>query len=293
MAAGVGSRYGGLKQLDAIGSCGETILEYSLYDAYKAGFNHVVFVIRKETEDLFKTKVLPRLPKALTVQFAHQELHSCMPEGLSVPVDRTKPWGTGHALLVAKDKVQGSFAVINADDYYGPQAFQLLATFLKANHTDYAMVGYPLKNTLSKNGYVSRGLCQISEESNLLSVKELTHIESIATGAILYTDENKKKHPLTGNELVSMNCWGFQSKVFQALQEGFTHFLKTAEHPEKDEFYLPFLVDQLIQKGQASVSVLKSTDPWYGVTYPEDKHWVCSEIKKLSQSNLYPQPLWP
>ena len=298
MAAGMGSRYGGLKQIDPVGPCGEAILDYSLYDARRAGFSTVVFLIKHEIEADFKRTVGARAEQAgLEVRYAFQQL-DILPEGFSVPEGRVKPWGTAHAVLSAAACIDAPFAVINADDYYGPTCFRLIFEYL-STHADggkfaWAMVGFHLKNTVSENGSVSRGVCVTDAAGNLVSVTERTRIEP-RDGAIAYTeDDGKTWVELPGDSLVSMNLWGFTPSFVTAAQEGFADFLRQnlPVNPLKCEYYLPSVVSAALADGRAEVRVLTSTDKWYGVTYREDKPALMAALKAMTDAGTYPEGLW-
>lgn len=292
LAAGVGSRYGGLKQIDKLGPNGETIIDYSVYDAYKAGFGKVVFVIRKSIEADFKEAIADKYSGKIEVDYVLQELDKT-PFAFDVS-HRQKPWGTGHAVLMAAEKVNEVFAVINGDDFYGSDAFKQMADFLieNANETaKFSMVGYFLKNTLSENGFVSRGVCKTDEKGKLTDVNEHTKIQEI-NGEIVFEDENGKQKPLDKNSLVSMNFWGFTPDLFPKLNQLFIDFLKENAQNEKSEFYIPFAVNDLIKANKATAQVLSSTASWFGVTYREDREMVVNSLKKLHQDKVYPTPLW-
>jgi UTP-glucose-1-phosphate uridylyltransferase len=292
LAAGIGSRYGGLKQVDGIGPSGETIMDYSIYDAIRAGFGKVVFIIRKDIEADFRAAFTNKLEGKLDFEFAYQELDS-LPAGSEIPEGRKKPWGTGHAVMVAKNIVDTPFAVINADDYYGADAFQQMAAFLKdrtANETSYSMVGYDLENTLSDFGSVSRGICATDQESYLQSVTERTRIERSGDRIVYY--ENEQAADLPGSVPVSMNFWGFTPAFFAQLDSLFETFLNTLGDPLKSEFYLSSAIDHLIRTGQATVRVLPTSSKWFGVTYREDKPFVVEKITRLTDSGIYPVNLW-
>ncbi len=298
MAAGMGSRYGGLKQIDPVGPCGEAILDYSLYDARRAGFSTVVFIIKHEIEADFKRTVGARAEQAgLEVRYAFQQL-DILPEGFSVPEGRVKPWGTAHAVLSAAACIDAPFAVINADDYYGPTCFRLIFEYL-STHADgdkfaWAMVGFHLKNTVSENGSVSRGVCVTDAAGNLVSVTERTRIEP-RDGAIAYTeDDGKTWVELPGDSLVSMNLWGFTPSFVTAAQEGFADFLRQnlPVNPLKCEYYLPSVVSAALADGRTEVRVLTSTDKWYGVTYREDKPALMAALKAMTDAGTYPEGLW-
>ena len=298
MAAGMGSRYGGLKQIDPVGPCGEAILDYSLFDARRAGFGTVVFIIKHEIETEFKNSVGARTEKAgLEVRYAFQQLEM-LPEGFSVPEGRVKPWGTAHAVLSAADCIDAPFAVINADDYYGPACFRLIYDHL-STHTDgdqlsWAMVGFHLKNTVSENGSVSRGVCVTDAAGNLVSVTERTRIEPRGD-AIAYTeDEGKTWVELPEDALVSMNLWGFTPSFVQAARQGFAEFLQAnlPVNPLKCEYYLPSVVTAALESGRAQVKVLTSPDKWYGITYREDKPALMAALEAMTRAGTYPRGLW-
>lgn len=294
LAAGMGSRYGGLKQLDPMGPNGETVLDYSVFDALRAGFGKVVFVIRRDFEEEFKTKVGSRFDRHIPVEYAFQSITD-LPEGFSVPEGRVKPWGTTHAVLAAEEQVKEPFAMINADDFYGRDAFAKLAanlpTLRPANgRHHYSLVGFQLKNTLSDHGSVARGVCT-SHEGKLTSVTEMTKIVKTDSGA--RNEEDPDNHiELSGHELVSMNFWGFTPEVFPQLREAFVNFLKKEGGSQKSECYVPKEVDNFIKQGTADVEVLQTSSSWFGVTYPEDKEIVVASIKKLTDAGEYPAPLW-
>ena len=297
MAAGMGSRYGGLKQIDPVGPGGEVIVDYSLYDARRAGFEKVVFVIKKENEADFKQVIGRRVSPYLQLAYVPQQLDD-LPAGFAVPDGRQKPWGTAHAVLAARGVVDGPFAVINADDYYGREAFEQIFAYL-STHPDtdcyqYAMVGYHLRNTLTENGHVARGVCEVNAAGVLQSVTEHTQICKDGNDAKFTEDEGNTWQPLAGDATVSMNLWGFQKSFFATAQAGFTEFLAKAlpQNPLKAEYYLPGVVSGLIAQGKAQVQVLKSADKWYGVTYKEDKPAVERAVRDMIASGLYPQRLW-
>jgi len=276
LAAGMGSRYGGLKQLDPVGPSGEIILDYSVTDALKAGFNKVVFVIRREMLEQFQESVGSRYEDRLAVGYAFQELEP-LPGGRVSPVGRAKPWGTGHAVLAAVRAVQGPFAVINADDYYGPSGFVQLARFLSsAAQGEYAMVGYRLEKTLSEHGSVSRGICRADADGFLIDITERTSIARTGEGIVA---QGNSPVTLTGEEPTSMNFWGFTPGLFAHLERLFEEFLEERGGDPKAEFYLPAAVSSLIASGEATVRLLRSEDPWYGLTYPEDKAAVVKALE--------------
>ena len=290
LAAGMGSRYGGLKQIDPVGPGGETIIDYSVYDALRAGFDKVVFVVRRDIQDAFREAVGHRFEAQVPVEYACQEL-DCLPPGFAPPPNRKKPWGTGQAILAASEAIAGPFAVINGDDFYGADSFQALAGHLCANTPDYAMVGFVLRNTLSEFGSVARGLCRLAPGEFLEGVTELTKIEPDGAAA-KYTDTAGAVHPLTGDETVSMNIWGFQPTIFDHLRALFVPFLQTSLRDEKAEFYIPTAVNALLAAGQARVKVLRTSDSWFGVTYREDRPHVIAGIRQLVDQGRYPQELW-
>jgi UTP-glucose-1-phosphate uridylyltransferase len=292
LAAGMGSRYGGMKQLDRLGPSGETIMEYSVYDALHAGFNKVVFVIRRSFEDEFREAIVKRIQHKIQVELAFQELDD-LPEGFSCPADREKPWGTGHALWVCKDVVNEPFAVINADDFYGREAYETMAKYLGSLADDtaghYAMCGYRLQNTLSEHGEVSRGICRVNEHGLLEKVTEHTAIAQNSDGQIT------SKGQLTGldaYDIVSMNFWGFTPDIFEKLNDKLVTFLTKSMHEAKSEFYIPMVVDELIQEKQARVFVLSSQANWFGVTYKEDKQEAINQLQQQVSKGIYPENLW-
>lgn len=293
----MGSRYGGLKQIDPIDPQGHIIMDFSLYDARRAGFEKAVFIIKKENEDVFRECIGNRVSEYMEVAYVFQDLAN-IPSGYEVPEGRVKPWGTGHAVLSCIDEVDGPFAVINADDYYGSKAFQLIYDFLTAHQDDekfrYAMVGYILKNTLTENGHVARGICQMDENGYLTGLHERTRIEKTRTGAAYTEDEGKTWVEVPEDSLVSMNMWGFSASILNALKEKFPAFLQEnlKKNPLKCEYFLPFVVDELLAENKATVQVLKTEDRWYGVTYQEDKAMVVKAIQELKNQGLYPPNLW-
>ena len=286
MAAGMGSRYGGLKQIDPVDKEGHIIMDFSVYDAVKAGFKKVIFIIKKENEADFKAAIGDRLSKHLDVTYVFQDLKN-LPEGYEVPEGRVKPWGTGHAVLSCIDEIDGPFAVINADDYYGANAFRMAYDFLTQNQDEdgiyrYMMVGYKLENTLTENGHVARGVCVTDEEGHLQKIHERTHIER-HEGNVAYTeDEGKTWTALPQDSTVSMNMWGFSESIMKELKARFPKFLEEnlPVNPMKCEYFLPFVVDELLGENKATVKVLKSMDKWYGVTYKEDKPVVVAAIQR-------------
>ncbi|MCI9609475.1 MAG: NTP transferase domain-containing protein [Oscillibacter sp.] len=296
MAAGMGSRYGGLKQLDPVGNHGQLIIDYSIYDARRAGFETVVFVIKPEIEEDFKRCIGDRVSKSMDVRYAYQ-LKEDLPEGYAVPAERQKPWGTAHAALAARKVADGPFAVINADDYYGPEAFREIYSYLAAHEDgavyEYVMVGYLLKNTVTENGTVARGVCEETADNFLTRVTERTKIEKGEPPR--YTeDDGQTWTELSEDTIVSMNMWGFTRSFLDEAWARFPAFLDKAlaENPAKAEYFLPTVVSQLIDEGKARVKVLRSEDKWYGVTYREDKPTVVNAIAEKTKSGLYPDRLW-
>ena len=298
MAAGMGSRYGGLKQIDPVGHCGEAILDYSLFDAYRAGFRTAVIIIKDAIREDFMSTVGARLEHApLQIRYAYQELDR-LPEGIKIPEGRVKPYGTGHAILCAKDAIgDAPFAVINADDYYGPSAFETiykqLCSARDGEKLDYSMVGYYLKNTLSDHGGVSRGACYVDPDGCLSGLRECIGIQQEGDRARFPTADNGWEY-LELDMLVSMNLFGFTPSLLQELEQGFARFCSRdlQENPQKAEFALPTEVSRLMAEGKASVKVLSSTDRWYGVTYAADKPLVVDAIQRMTEEGLYPQGLW-
>ena len=295
LAAGMGSRYGGLKQLDGLGPNGETIMDYSIFDAIRGGFGKLVFVIRKSFEKDFREKIISKYENHIPVEVVFQDLND-LPEGFTCPEGREKPWGTNHAVLMGKKVINEPFAVINADDFYGRDSFAVLGKQLSemdGKKNDYCMVGYRVGNTLSESGSVARGVCATNEEGYLTGVVERTAIERI-DGDIQFVDENGKKVVLEENTPVSMNMWGFTGGFMKELVKRFPVFLEKSipENPLKCEYFLPFVVDELLQEKKAAVRVLTTQDKWYGVTYKEDKPVVVAAIQNLKDQGLYPQGLW-
>ncbi len=293
MAAGMGSRYGGLKQIDPVGPNGEAIIEYSMYDAIKAGFGKIVFVVREQFKDLFDEKIGSKVKGRIEVAYVCQELNKCL-GGFAMPKEREKPWGTGHAVLTAAQAVKEPFAAINADDFYGCNSFKVMSQFLSdpANRPgDYAMVGFKLSNTLSENGSVSRGVCTANAEGFLEKVVEHTKIVK-EDGRIYNIFDDGGKKQLSENDIVSMNFWGFGADIFGHIQQQFTEFLNAKGNELKSEFYIPFVVDRMIREGKARVKVLPTEAQWFGVTYKEDKAAVEQSVKSLIDSGDYPTRLW-
>lgn len=296
MAAGMGSRYGGLKQIDPVGNHGQVIMDYSIYDAKRAGFETVVFVIKRDISELFRQSIGRRIEKTMQVHYVYQELTD-IPAGFSVPEGRVKPWGTTHAVLAARDVIEGPFVVINADDYYGPEAFKTVFDYLsntpdREECFEFAMVGYRLGNTLTENGSVSRGVCVEDENHFLRSVTERTKIERDGTDARYSEDDGKTWVPISGDSIVSMNMWGLTRGFIKEAQAQFAAFLARNENPSKGELYLPTVISALIAEGKARVKVLRSHDSWFGVTYTADKPVVVASIREKTKSGLYPDNLW-
>lgn len=295
LAAGIGSRYGGLKQIEPIGPGGEAVLDYAVFDARRAGFGSFVFVIRKEIERDFRETLGRRFEAHVDIRYAFQEL-DMLPAGRALPADRKKPWGTGHALLCAEPQVNGPFAVINADDFYGAESFRALGDFLRATPPaagpePYAMVGFLLERTLSEHGTVARGICQTDSGGNLLSVEELTAIERHADG-IRNKEPDGSFRPLMGSETTSLNCWGFPTSLFPHLRRLFAGFLDRNAGQTRTEFYLPMAVNTLIEEGAARVKVLPTPCRWFGVTYRDDRAVVIEGIRALTRDGVYPERLW-
>ena len=288
----MGSRFGGLKQIEPVGPNGETILEYSVYDAIRAGFGKVVFVIRESFAESFKTRFESKLTGKIEISYVYQETNM-LPEGFQLPEGREKPWGTGHAVLMAKDAISEPFAVINADDFYGAEAYRVIAEYLTKAITPekYAMVGYRLNNTLSEFGSVSRGICVTDENNRLTKITE-THKIRPEGGEILCESEENKTIQLTGQETVSMNFWGFHPSIFENIETQFIDFLTNHINQPKSEFYIPFVVFEMIKTGLISVEVLRADSPWFGVTYQEDKPFVIEQIQNLTDRGIYPAKLW-
>ena len=302
MAAGIGSRFGeGIKQLTPVDDYGHVIMDYSVYDAIEAGFNEIIFIIRKDIETDFREIIGDRIEKicaskGVDVKYCFQDINNIPGE---MPVGRTKPWGTGHAVLSCINEIDGPFVVINADDYYGSHAFKMAYDFLTENEDTadtyrYMMVGYKLENTLTENGHVARGVCVTDEEGHLLKINERTHIEKHDGGTAYTEDDGKTWTMLPEGSTVSMNMWGFSASILKELKDRFPRFLdeNLKVNPLKCEYFLPFVVDELLGEKRATVKVLKSMDKWYGVTYKEDKPVVVAAIQNLKDGGLYPQKLW-
>ena len=294
MAAGMGSRYGGLKQMDPIGANGEVILDYSVYDAIEAGFDKVIFVIKHEIEEDFKALMQGKYEDRIQIEYAFQNIDN-LPEGHTVPDGRVKPWGTGHAVLSCDGMIDGPFAVINADDYYGKETFRLVADELKNSKQDneFCMVGFKVENTLTENGHVARGVCQIDENGYLTDIVERTKIAR-KDGKICFTeDDGATWTELAEGSTVSMNCWGFGSMMMTELKARFSEFLdKNADNLLKCEYFLPFVVDDLLKEDKITVKVMDTTEKWYGVTYKEDKAVVVNALRQKVMDGVYPEKLW-
>jgi hypothetical protein len=295
MAAGIGSRYGGLKQMDPVGSGGEKIIDYSVYDARRAGFNRIVFVIRKEMEDDFREQIGGRIEQQIDTDYVHQELGP-LPGGFTVPENRVKPWGTAHAVAACRDAVCTPFAVINADDFYGPSAFQVLGDFLQTVKDtegihEYCLVGYLLGNTLSEHGHVSRGVCEVGSDGTLGEIHERVKIQRFDK-AIRHTEDGKTWIDLPVDSVVSMNMWGFTPSLFDELDAGFVAFLEGRGSDPKAEYFLPERVGDLITAGRARVKVLRTEERWFGITYREDKPFVVKAVRRLVEQGVYPLSLW-
>ena len=292
LAAGMGSRYGGLKQIDGLGPSGETIMDYSVYDALRAGFGKVVFVIRKDFEEAFRKAVISKYADKVPCEVCFQSVDK-VPEGCTYNPERTKPWGTNHAVLMAKDLIKEPFAVINADDFYGRESFQVLADYLKSvegTKGKYCMVGYRVANTLSENGSVSRGVCATDENGYLTDVVERTKIEKVGD-KIIYTEDGVDTE-ISPNSPVSMNMWGFTPEYFDYVEKAFVEFLQARGQELKSEFYIPTLVNDMIRSGEATCKVLDTTSKWFGVTYAEDRPQVVMKINNLVKEGVYPEKLF-
>ena len=291
LAAGMGSRYGGLKQLDGFGSNGETIMDYSIYDAINAGFGKVVFVIRHFFEDEFNRVVLSKYKDHIQTAVAFQDLHD-LPKGFVLPEGREKPWGTAHAIRAAREVINEPFAMINADDFYGRNSFEVMAKQLQDDTVNYSMVGFKLGNTMSESGSVSRGVCEVDNSHNLTSIVEHTSISFDANHKIVATDEAGCNKPLMPDTVVSMNLWGIQPDFFCYVEQQFTEFLSKRGAEMKSEFYIPTAIDDLIKRGEKKVKVLTTDSQWFGVTYPEDRPGVIARLKEMHSTGEYPQKLF-
>jgi UTP-glucose-1-phosphate uridylyltransferase len=292
LAAGMGSRFGGLKQVEPVGPSGEAIIDYSIYDAIRAGFGKVVFIIRESFADAFKEKFDAKLKGKIEVEYVFQELDN-LPEGFTLPEGREKPWGTAHAILVAKNVINEPFCALNADDFYGFNAYNVMEGFLtnSKNSEEFSMVGYYLNNTLSDFGSVSRGICSADENHNLIKIVETTKILK-KENKIVSVEVDGSETSLTGNEIASMNMWGFKPSIFETLEQKFTKFLETEIHKPKSEMYIPSVVFEMIKEKTATVKVLEANSPWFGVTYQEDKPIVVEKIRALIAQGEYPEKLF-
>ncbi len=290
LAAGMGSRYGGLKQLEPVGAEGQLIIDYSLFDAKRAGFEEVIFVIREEMQEAFDETIAKRVGSKLGLSYAYQKLED-LPDGFTLPSERKKPWGTAHAALSARELISSPFAIINADDFYGAEAFVKVYDHLQQS-TDHALVAYALENTVTEHGTVSRGVCDISPEGYLQSVVERTHIASGAVCPRYSLDKGETWTDIPGETIVSMNLWGFQESYLTEAKEQFVAFLEGSGDPLTKEFYLPSVADTLISQGRGRVKVLSSGDLWYGITYPQDRPSVVSALESMTASGKYPKFLW-
>lgn len=295
MAAGMGSRYGGLKQVEQLGPSGETLLDFSVFDAIRVGFERVVFVIKPEFEGMFRQRISDKFQSAVDVAHVYQELDGGL-HGAAVPAGRVKPWGTGHAVLSAAHAVAGPFAVINADDFYGRGSFRLIADYLRAGQgpgpSEAALAGFVLKNTLSGHGDVSRGVCTLGADMYLDGIAERTRIRRMGSD-IVYIDDDDEHHSLTGEEIVSMNLWGFDVSFFEHLKDGFCRFVRDHGSDPKAELYIPRIVDELCTTGALRVRVLPTEEVWRGITYREDKSATHSHLRRLVAEGVYPEKLWP
>ncbi len=294
LAAGIGSRYGSLKQIDKLGPAGERIIDYSVFDAKRAGFGKIVFVIRKDIEKEFNEVFIEKLSRQIDVDYVFQELDN-LPDGMKCPEGRSKPWGTCHAVLVAKPKINEPFVVINADDFYGFEAFHAGTDFLNGqpvgNSMNYCMVGYKLKNTLSEYGFVSRGVCETDADNCLVKITERTQIGK-NNDRIYFKDQDDRETTLSGETIISMNFWGFDPSFFGFAEKVFVEFLKNNINNLKSEFYIPIVIDEIIRKKAGTVKVLDCNAKWFGVTYQEDKPTVLSRLKEYAANGTYPSPLW-
>ena len=294
LAAGIGSRYGGMKQIDQVGPSGEAIIDYSLYDAIKAGFGKIVFVIRKEIENDIREFLKHKLTGKIKMEFVHQEL-DMIPEGFTCPPDRIKPWGTAHAVWVASKAIKEPFVAVNADDFYGRGSYLKMAEYLisnsRVNNTNFCMIGYQIQHTLSDFGSVSRGICEADENSNLKAVVERTEIFR-KDERIVYRDENAKEIELSAETLVSMNIWGFTPSIFTHIEKQLSEFIRNNISNIKAEIYIPKIVNDIIRNGTGNVKILPATDKWFGVTYKEDKPLAVQNISKLIEAGIYPDNLW-
>jgi dTDP-glucose pyrophosphorylase len=292
LAAGMGTRYGGNKQLDEVGPSGETIIDYSIYDAIRAGFGKMIFVIRQDIEEQVKERFVDRLQGKIEIDYVFQEITN-LPEGVKVAPDRQKPWGTSHAILVTKEKIKEPFGVINADDYYGVESFKILKDFLVNDKTpnNFCIVGYKLGNTLSDHGHVNRGVCRAGEDGFLRNIVEIRQIEKTRDGAIAPGSEGNPVH-FTGNEIVSMNLWGFKPSCYDFLGKEFRNFIDKYGMDLKSELDIPTSVDKFVKNGEITIKILMSNEKWFGVTYREDKPFVVESIKKMIRKGIYPARIY-
>jgi UTP-glucose-1-phosphate uridylyltransferase len=292
LAAGMGTRYGGNKQLDEVGPSGETIIDYSIYDAIRAGFGKIVFVIRRDIEEQFKERFVDRLQGKIEVDYVFQEITN-LPEGVKVAPERSKPWGTSHAILVTREKIKESFGVINADDYYGVESFKILRDFLvnDKDPNNYCIVGYKLGNTLSNHGHVNRGVCQAGVDGFLRDIVETRQIEKTKDGATASGADGKLLH-FTGNEIVSMNLWGFKPSCYDFLGREFRNFINKYGMDLKSELDIPTSVDKFVKNREITIQILMSNERWFGVTYREDKPFVVESIKKMIREGIYPARIY-
>jgi UTP-glucose-1-phosphate uridylyltransferase len=294
LAAGIGNRYGGLKQMDPVGPHGATIIDYSIFDAVQARFEKLVFIIRPVFEAAFREQLVRKFERKADCYCAYQEMEVGL-EGFQIPETRNKPWGTGHAVLATRDVVEEPFAVINADDYYGRSSFTAISRHLSiqsdSSSEDYAMVGYTLRNTLSEHGSVARGVCQADESMYLTEIVELTKIFKEGSGGY-YIDESGARNPLTGDEIVSMNLWGFTPSIYDHLEKGFRSFLRARGQDPKAEFFISSHVDDVLREGHSRVKILPTSENWFGLTYKEDKYPASEQIRALIESGVYPERLW-
>ena len=290
LAAGMGSRYGSLKQMDEFGPNGETIMDYSIYDAVRAGFNHIVFIIRESFKEAFQEKFQGRFGDDVQIDFVTQELHKATGK-FEVPDSREKPWGTAHALLMAQEVVEGNFAIINADDYYGVESYQILYDFLQKDTEDFCIVAYQLENTLSDHGHVNRGVCSEDEQGNLEDIVECVQISKKDDGSISYSVDDQV-HTLAPDTKVSMNMFGFNQRYFEMAGSMFQDFLELRGQEEKSEFYIPSVLDQSIKSGKLNMQILVAPSNWFGVTYKDDKPFVQKKLQALIDEKVYPKNLW-
>lgn len=292
LAAGMGTRYGGNKQLDEVGPSGETIIDYSIYDAIRAGFGKIVFVIRRDIEQQIKERFFERLQGKIEVDYVFQEIKN-LPEGMNVSPERQKPWGTSHAILVTENKIKEPFGVINADDYYGVESFRILHDFLVSDKDPncYCIVGYKMGNTLSDHGNVNRGVCWVDEKGLLKNIVETRQIEKTASGAQAPGSDGKMQY-FTGNEVVSMNLWGFKPSCFSFLGEEFRNFINKSVMDLKSELDIPTSIDKFVKNGQITIKILMSNERWFGVTYREDKPFVVESLKKMIRNGVYPARIY-